>query len=154
MRLEELRPFVLSRRSRIEGWAKPAGFEIKFKTKAVGGGPTASHFFLLRQEKVTKKKATPLRRPFGVPCVARLIRRLRNSRYALRQSSPTTPDQSVLLGCAQGKEIQNLKTHPQTREAGLPASPKQKEKRAQSAHKTAFDFHSLERRRVAQDGRG
>ena len=76
------------------------------KVKTVGGSPTASHFLLLRQKKVTKEKATPACRPFGVPCVARLVRRLRNSRYALRQSSPTTPDQSPLLGGAQGKERQ------------------------------------------------
>jgi hypothetical protein len=43
-----------------------------------------SHFFLLRQEKVTKKKATPIRHPFGIPCVARLVRRLRNSHDPLR----------------------------------------------------------------------
>jgi len=29
----------------------------KFKTNFVGDSPTANHFFLLRQEKVTKKKA-------------------------------------------------------------------------------------------------
>jgi hypothetical protein len=61
---------------------------------------------LLRQKKVAKEKATPVRRPFGVPCVARLVRRLWNSRYALRQFSPTTPDQPVLLGGAQGRESQ------------------------------------------------
>ncbi|HEY5994250.1 MAG TPA: hypothetical protein VIU46_06560, partial [Gallionellaceae bacterium] len=41
-------------------------------------------------------------RPCGVPCVARLVGRLRNSRYALKQSSPTSPDQPALLGGAQG----------------------------------------------------
>jgi acetyl-CoA carboxylase carboxyltransferase component len=30
-----------------------------------------AYFFLLRQEKVAKKKATPGRRPFGVPCATR-----------------------------------------------------------------------------------
>jgi hypothetical protein len=64
---------------------------------------------LLRQEKVTKKKATPVRRRCAVPCVARLVRRLRNSRFALKQSSPKSPDQPALLGGAQGKESQNLK---------------------------------------------
>jgi hypothetical protein len=63
---------------------------------------------LLRQNKVAKEKATPVCRPCGVPCVARLVRRLRNSRYALKQSSPTSPDQPALLGGAQGmkSEIQ------------------------------------------------
>ena len=77
----------------------------KFKNKTVGGSPTASYFFLLRQEKVTKKKATPVRRRCAVPCVARLVRRLRNSRYALKQSSPKSPDQPALLGGAQGKWV-------------------------------------------------
>src|SRR5512140_881235 len=83
--------------------------KIKTKTKTVGGCPTASYFFLRRQEKVTEEKATPVCRRCAVPCVARLVRRLRNSRCALRQSSPTTPDQPPLLGGAQGKKIQNLK---------------------------------------------
>jgi hypothetical protein len=57
---------------------------------------------LLRQNKVTKEKATPVCRRFAVPCVTGLVRRLRNSRYALRQSSPKSPDQPALLGGAQG----------------------------------------------------
>jgi hypothetical protein len=69
-----------------------------------GGSPAASHFLLLRQNKVTQEKATPVCRAFGVPCVARLVRRLRNSHSVLRQSSPTSPDQSPLLGGAQGGE--------------------------------------------------
>jgi hypothetical protein len=51
---------------------------------------------------VPKEKATPVCRRCAVPCVARLVRRLRNSRYALRQSSPKSPDQPALLGGAQG----------------------------------------------------
>src|SRR4030066_326813 len=54
-------------------------------------------FSCFAKEKVTKKKATPVCRPCGVPCVARLVRRLRNSRYALKQSSPKPPDQPALL---------------------------------------------------------
>ena len=50
-----------------------------------------------------EKKSTPVCRRCAVPCVARLVRRLRNSRYALRQSSPKSPDRSVRLGGAQGK---------------------------------------------------
>jgi hypothetical protein len=50
-----------------------------------------------------------VRRPFGVPCAARLVRRLRNSRYALRQSSPKSPDQPALLGGAQGKVKAKIK---------------------------------------------
>jgi hypothetical protein len=63
---------------------------------------------LLRQKKVTEEKATPVCRHFTVPCVARLVRRLRNSRYALKQSSPKSPDQSARLGGAQGIEKQKM----------------------------------------------
>jgi len=51
-----------------------------------GGRPAASHFLLLRQNKVTKEKATPVCRPCGVPCVARLVRRLRNSHFVLKHN--------------------------------------------------------------------
>ena len=85
----------------------PAKPNIKFKT--AGGSPAASYFLLLRQKKVAKEKATPVCRRFAVPCVARLVRRLRNSRYALKQSSPKPPDQPPLLGGAQGKEKQKRK---------------------------------------------
>ena len=74
--------------------------------KTVGGSPTASYLLLLRQKKVTEEKATPVCRRCAVPCVARLVRRLRNSRYALKQSSPKSPDQPALLGGVQGKESQ------------------------------------------------
>jgi len=48
-----------------------------------------AYFFLLRQEKVAKKKATPGSAPATrVPCATRLKRGLRNSGCALRQSSP------------------------------------------------------------------
>jgi len=70
--------------------------------KTAGVSPAASYFSCLTK-KSNQKKSPPVCRRFAVPCVARLVRRLRNSRYALRQSSPTTPDQSALLGGAQGK---------------------------------------------------
>jgi hypothetical protein len=48
-----------------------------------------AYFFLLRQEKVAKKKATPGSAPASpVPCATRHWRGLRNSGFALRQSSP------------------------------------------------------------------
>ena len=56
-------------------------------------------------------------------------------------------------GGAQGIKSQN--PNPKTREAGNARLAKtKKEKRAQSAHKTAFALPSPVRRRVAQDGRG
>jgi hypothetical protein len=66
-------------------------------------------FFCFAKKKVTKEKATPVSRPCGVPCVARLVRRLRNSHCVLKQSSPKTPDQPPLLGGAQGMKSENLK---------------------------------------------
>jgi hypothetical protein len=43
-------------------------------------------FSCFAKEKVTKEKATPVCSPCGVPCVARLVRRLRISRYALKHN--------------------------------------------------------------------
>ncbi len=107
------------------------------QTKTAGGCPAASYLLLRRQKKVTQEKATPVCRRYAVPCVARLVRRLRNSRYALRQSSPTPPDQPALLGGAQGKESQ--KPNPKTSEAGNARLAKTKNVRV--AHTTpAFQF--------------
>jgi hypothetical protein len=106
------------------------------KINIAGGSPAASHFFLLRQEKVTKKKATPVCRRFAVPCVARLVRRLRNSRYALRQSSPKSPDQPALLGGAQGMKSEkpkSLRAHP----TGLSITDKSKPGRTP----VCFDYY-------------
>ena len=63
-----------------------------------------AYFFLRRQEKVAKKKATPGRRPAcgGVPSATRLERGLRNSGFALRQCSPTSPLKPALLSVFQG----------------------------------------------------
>src|SRR5512141_2823207 len=85
---------------------------FQFETNTVGGSPTASHFSCLAK-KSNQKKSPPVCRPFGVSCVARLVRRLRNSRYALKQSSPTSPDQPALLGGAQG-----VKCKSQNRKSG------------------------------------
>jgi hypothetical protein len=73
--------------------------------------PHASYFSCLAK-KSNPKKAPPVYRPCGVPCVARLVRRLRNSHdplrvHVLKQSSPKSPDQPALLGGAQG--MKNLK---------------------------------------------
>ena len=60
-------------------------------------------FFCFAKKKVTKEKATPIHHLFEVPCVARQLRRLRNSHCVLRQSSPTTPELSPLLGGGRGE---------------------------------------------------
>jgi len=84
-------------------------------------------FFCFAKKKVTKdnevavkanmrsmlcrsQKATPIRHLFEVPCVARQLRRLRNSHdplrvHVLKQSSPTTPELSPLLGGGQGEGV-------------------------------------------------
>ena len=99
-------------------------FPLNFKTKVkiVGGCPTASNFLLLRQKKVAKEKATPLRRPFGVPCVARLARRLRNSRYALRQSSPKSLTSLRYSVADEGKEKRKSKATTTATANSKPAS--------------------------------
>ena len=85
----------------------PAKPNNKFKVNTAGGSPAASHFLLLRQNKVTKEKAPPVCRPCGVPCVARLVRLPHKlARSATRPRAQTYssefPDQPALLGGAQG----------------------------------------------------
>jgi len=82
---------------------------VKIQINFAGGCPATGYFLLLRQNKVTKEKATPVCRRCAVPCVARLVRRLRNSHCVLKQSSPKSPDQPARLGGAQGMKIQNPK---------------------------------------------
>ena len=90
------------------GWVERSGTQHslkRLKSKPPGVARQLVTFSCFAKEKITKKKATPVCRRCAVPCVARLLRRLRNSRYALRQSSPTPPpDQPPLLGGAQGKK--------------------------------------------------
>jgi hypothetical protein len=67
---------------------------------------------LLRQEKITKKKATPVRRPLRVfPALLNQTGLLINSHdllrsHVLKHIRRTTPVWSALLGGAQGKERQ------------------------------------------------
>jgi hypothetical protein len=93
MHARHLTPFVLSRPKAVSKheWLKP---------KPPGVARQLVTFSCFAKEKVTKKKATPVCRPCGVPCVARLVRRLRNSRYALKQSSPTSPLTSLRYSAA------------------------------------------------------
>ena len=81
------------------------GADAEFLSEPLGSAPDArADFLLLRQKKVAKEKATPGRRPAvgGVPCATRPERRLRNSGFALKQCSPTTPLKAPLLSVFQG----------------------------------------------------
>jgi hypothetical protein len=66
-------------------WGSRFGFvfarraQAYIKSKTAGGRPATGYFLLLRQKKVTKEKATPVRRPFGVPSLSRKRAGLRNS---------------------------------------------------------------------------
>jgi hypothetical protein len=65
----------------MQSYPPDGSFIIKaIKINTAGGSPAASHFFLRRQEKVTKKKATPVCRPCGVPSISHKQAGLRNSR--------------------------------------------------------------------------
>ena len=78
--------------------------KLRVVDETLVSAPDARAFFLLgRQKKEAKEKATPGRRPAfgGVPCATRTAGRLRNSGLALlRQSSPTAPGPSPLLGAS------------------------------------------------------
>ena len=77
--------------------------EGKKNLKFAGGSPATGYFFLCRQEKVTKKKATPVRCPCGVPCAARPSGWLRNSPLRGSDSARRLPPASApLLGSSQG----------------------------------------------------
>ena len=67
----------------------------------LGAGAAGSWLLSLNgQRKVTKESrpSPPPSATLRVPCAARRTGRLRNSRCALRQCSPTTPGPAVLLG--------------------------------------------------------
>jgi hypothetical protein len=62
---------------------------IKYKINIAGGRPAASYFLLLHQNKVTKEKATPACRPYGVPSISRKQAGLRNSTWRGAHPRPT-----------------------------------------------------------------
>jgi len=69
---------------------------------------------------VTKEKATPIRHPFGIPCVARRVRLPHKlARSATRPRAQTYssefPDPPPLLGGGTGEGKPNSKTKPPTR---------------------------------------
>ena len=61
----------------------------------------ASYFLLLVHKKVTKVNDTPYH-GLRLPCASRQSERLRNSGYALKQSSPKIPASAAMLGAAAG----------------------------------------------------
>ena len=82
--------------------------------------PDAGTFLLFGQEKGTKEKAAPVSRAVRVPCAACLTSaavELAQSepqapRTELRQSSPTPPRPSELLGATQGPQLRNAEAAP------------------------------------------
>src|SRR5271168_4072593 len=80
-------------------------------TKFAGGCPAASHFLLLRQEKVTKEKATQVRRPFGLPCGTRPKGPLRNSPSARAQTVLADVSLSVSVPRRTHRGISNSLSH-------------------------------------------
>ena len=83
-----------------------AALRLIFKPVKVAGGSPAASYFSCSAKKSNQKKAAPAHRPCGLPCAARQAGRLRNSpsqkTRGLRQSSPTTPGLTALLGGSQG----------------------------------------------------
>jgi hypothetical protein len=67
------------------------GGPVNIKIRFAGGSPAAGYFLLCGQKKVTKEKAALLRRPCGLPCVARPAGRLRNSPLPLRGKDSDSP---------------------------------------------------------------
>src|SRR3989338_8596975 len=65
----------------LGAWNAP--YSCSLKATPPGVARQLVTFFCVAKKKVTQEKAPPVCRPCGVPCVARLVRRLRNSRYAL-----------------------------------------------------------------------
>ena len=89
----------------------------------VGGSPTAGYLLLLRQKKVTQEKATPFRRPFGVPCVARQAGRLRNSALRASDSPRRLPPARLCYSAVErGNPNGNFNTEPPVR--ALPGQTK------------------------------
>jgi len=64
-------------------WCMECTLLLLLKSNTAGVARQLVTFFCVTKKKVTQEKAPPVCRPCGVPCVARLVRRLRNSRYAL-----------------------------------------------------------------------
>ena len=62
----QIRRFITLFGRRMVGWMDDSSW-LLVSCDVAGGSPGAGYFLLLRQKKVTKEKATQVRRPFGVP---------------------------------------------------------------------------------------
>jgi hypothetical protein len=90
-------------------------FVEQTKSRSSGVARQLVTFSCFAKEKVTKKKATPIRHLFEVPCVARLVRLPHKlARSATRPRAQTYssefPDQPVLLGGGTGEGKAKIKT--------------------------------------------
>jgi len=81
-------PSVLS----VARFCAKSKHEWQSQNKTAGVARQLVTFSCFAKEKVTKRRRPGFRRCAVPFCRARTVRRLRNSRYALRQSSPTPPD--------------------------------------------------------------
>ena len=93
-----------------EGWGEGAQVNVDgvVKILSLPGAARRLITFLASPRKVIKRRRPQFHHPFGVSCVARQLRRLRNSHdplrvHVLKQSSPTTPELPALLGGGNGE---------------------------------------------------
>ncbi len=81
-----------------EHYSKPPSFWL------AGGSPAAT-YLSCAAKKGRPKKAAPLNRPFGVPCVTRSVRRLRNSPARKTYAASDSP-RRVLLSLLRYSAVQ------------------------------------------------
>jgi len=111
----------------------------RFKINTVGGSPTASHFFLLRQRKSNQKEGDPAVSPFGFLRSVNKIGRLRNSHdplrgHVLKQCSPSPQFYRPPSALQKGMNIKRKTLNPITREAGNASLAKKNKHSVRKAH--------------------
>jgi hypothetical protein len=134
---------LFASRDSLIAWGSPAAVYLSCFAKK--GKPTRKgcprRTLCAAHRSRREKKATPIHRPYGVPCAARQAGRLshkgtptfyplkrmkdrmHNSRCALRQCSPTSPGLAALLGGGpRGFRIKPISTlHPPLEGEGTPS---------------------------------